>query len=120
MTAQHLYLEASRRGLRLEPRGDKLAVIPANLCPPDFADALRAHKRELLDLLAVQALPPPAAQPPFDDLDTPHLAGWNRFGHPLYRGTEREWRAYWRRPCGRPSCPPRPNAGRGRGRRAEE
>ncbi len=118
MTAQHLCLEASRRGLRLEPRGDKLAVIPAHLCPPDFADELRAHKRELLDLLAVQAPPPPppppAAPPPCDDLDTPHLAGWDRFGHPLYRGTEREWRAYWRRPRGRPGCRPRPNAGRGR------
>lgn len=63
MTAQHLCLEASRRGLRLEPRGDKLAVIPAHLCPPDFADELRAHKRELLNLLETRTacLPPDCA-----------------------------------------------------------
>jgi hypothetical protein len=46
-----LYFEAAKRGLRLEPRGDKLAVIPANRLPPDFADVLRQHKRELLDWL---------------------------------------------------------------------
>lgn len=63
MTAQHLCLEASRRGLRLEPRGSMLAVIPAHLCPPDFADELRAHKRELLDLLETRTacLPPDCA-----------------------------------------------------------
>src|SRR6266446_569976 len=43
--------QATRLGLRLEPRGDKLAVIPANRCPPDFADVLREHKRELLNFL---------------------------------------------------------------------
>jgi hypothetical protein len=46
-----LYQRAIRLGLRLEPRGDKLAVIPAKHCPPDFADVLRQHKGELLDLL---------------------------------------------------------------------
>ncbi len=51
MTAQQLYAEATNRGLRLEPRGTKLAVIPANRCPPEFADVLRQHKRELLDWL---------------------------------------------------------------------
>ena len=49
MTTMELYEEAARRGLRLEPRGDKLAVIPASRCPPDFADVLRQHKHELLD-----------------------------------------------------------------------
>jgi hypothetical protein len=51
MTAIELYNEAARRGLRLELAGDKLAVIPAKRCPPDFADVLRQHKRELLDWL---------------------------------------------------------------------
>jgi hypothetical protein len=32
MTPQELYSEARRRGLRLEPRGASLAVIPAKLC----------------------------------------------------------------------------------------
>lgn len=54
-----------RLGLRLEPRGDMLAVIPADRVPPDFADLLRKHKRELLDWLSRapcpgwQIVPPP-------------------------------------------------------------
>lgn len=43
--------QASRLGLRLESRGDKLAVIPARKCPPDFAVTLRTHKGELLAFL---------------------------------------------------------------------
>lgn len=52
MTPHDLYLEAARRGLRLEPRGDKLAVIPKGKCPPDFRDVLLAHKAALLEWLA--------------------------------------------------------------------
>ena len=55
MTAFELYHEAARRGLRLEPRGDKLAVIPGDRVPPQFADVLRQHKRELLDWLESRA-----------------------------------------------------------------
>jgi|ERR1039458_5974198 hypothetical protein len=55
MTATELYQEAVWRGLRLEPRGNKLAVIPGDRVPPDFADALRQHKREILSLLEGQA-----------------------------------------------------------------
>ena len=51
MTPSELCREATRRGLQLEPRGDKLAVIPAKCCPPEFADMLRQHKGELLDWL---------------------------------------------------------------------
>ena len=51
MNAEALYIEATRRGLRLEPRGDKLAVLPGDRCPPDFANVLRAHKGELLSWL---------------------------------------------------------------------
>lgn len=57
MTAHDLYLEASRRGLRLEPVGGKLAVTPAKRCPPDFADVLRQHKAELLDWLSCPPSP---------------------------------------------------------------
>lgn len=55
-----LYHRAVAFGLRLEPRGDRLAVIPANRCPPEFADVLRDHKAELLDWLQARAahLPP--------------------------------------------------------------
>jgi hypothetical protein len=55
MKAQTLCVEATRRGLRLESRGDKLAVIPAKRCPPEFADTLRQHKQEILTLLEGQA-----------------------------------------------------------------
>jgi hypothetical protein len=55
MTAQTLINRATELGLRLEPRGDKLAVIPAQRCPADFADVLRQHKGELLNLLEAQA-----------------------------------------------------------------
>ena len=55
MTAIELYREAARRGLRLEPRGDKLAVIPGDRVPPGFADTLRQHKQEILSLLEGQA-----------------------------------------------------------------
>jgi hypothetical protein len=53
MTSPHdVYLEACRRGLRLEPAGDRLAVMPKGKCPPDFADVLREHKAELLSWLS--------------------------------------------------------------------
>ncbi len=55
MNALELYHEAARRGLRLEPRGDKLAVIPGDRVPPEFADTLRQHKQEILSLLEGQA-----------------------------------------------------------------
>jgi hypothetical protein len=55
MTATKLFQEAKRLGLRLEPRGDKLAVIPAQRCPPDFAEVLRQHKGELLVWLKSEA-----------------------------------------------------------------
>jgi len=61
MTAFDLYNEAARRGLRLEAReGGKLAVIPGDRVPPQFADALRQHKRELLDLLEAHSARIPA------------------------------------------------------------
>jgi hypothetical protein len=75
MTPLELCQEATRRGLRLEPRGDKLAVIPARLCPPDFADVLRQHKRELLDLLEGQAAGLPPDQAPWLHVARQVLAG---------------------------------------------
>jgi len=54
VTALQLLHDAARRGLTLKPAGlDRLAVIPARLCPPEFADILREHKPELLSLLSV-------------------------------------------------------------------
>lgn len=64
MTPRELYLEAVRRGLRLERAGDKLAVFPRGHCPPDFADALRQNKAELLDWLTRPPCPGWRAVPP--------------------------------------------------------
>lgn len=62
MTAIELYDLATKQGLRLEARGDKLAVIPRDRVSPDLAETLRQHKTELLDWLSRprgwQALPP--------------------------------------------------------------
>lgn len=66
MTAPELYQEAARRGLRLEPRGDKLAVIPGEHVPLEFADTLRKHKAELLDWLTRPPCPGWQAVPPAD------------------------------------------------------
>src|SRR5262245_35991765 len=67
MTPHDLYLEAARRGLRLEAYGDKLAVLPKGKCPPDFAEVLRQHKAALLDWFARPPCPGWQAVPP-DDL----------------------------------------------------
>src|SRR5438876_375756 len=56
MKPSEIFHEAARRGLRLEPAGDKLAVFPKGRCPPDFADLLRGHKRELLDWLETRTI----------------------------------------------------------------
>jgi hypothetical protein len=116
-TPHHLYLEACRRGLRLEPAGDKLAVMPKGKCPPDFADTLRAHKAELLAWLsrsprAWQTVPPsdlplnltmPRPSPEDRERvilylrrqtgDRPfELAGWIvRREHAYYEGPGKKW-----------------------------
>ncbi len=56
MTVSELFERATELGLRIEPRGDRLAVIPASRCPLDFANVLRGHKRELLDWLETRSI----------------------------------------------------------------
>lgn len=101
MTALDLYLEATRRGLHLEPRGDKLAVSPPDLCAPEFVELLRQHKRELLDLLESKSARLPADCAPwlhvarqvmageFDGADRSTAEsitiGLRSIGHPLCR-----------------------------------
>jgi len=75
MTVQELCCEARKRGLRLEPRGDKLAVIPAERVPPDFADLLRHHKRDLLDWLETKSVQMPADCVPWLHVARQVLAG---------------------------------------------
>jgi hypothetical protein len=66
VTARELYAEATRRGLHLEPRGNKLAVIPARLLDPGFRDTLLANKPALLDWLTRPPCPGYGAIPPGD------------------------------------------------------
>lgn len=66
---------ATELGLRLERRGDKLAVIPAQLCPPEFATALRRHKRELLDFIEARAASLPADEAPWFHIAKQVMAG---------------------------------------------
>lgn len=48
---ERLHAEATRRGLTLALRGDRLGVSPAERLDPEFREALLAHKGELLDWL---------------------------------------------------------------------
>ncbi len=65
MTTPHdVFLEARKRGLWLEPRGDHLAVMPKGVCPPDFDAVLRKHKSALLHWLKHPPCPGWQAIPP--------------------------------------------------------
>jgi hypothetical protein len=49
-----LLCQAAELGLKLEVKDSRtLTVEPASRCPPDFADALRAHKWHLLCVLSL-------------------------------------------------------------------
>jgi hypothetical protein len=56
MTALKLIAEAEQQGLTLKATGTYLDVIPGQLCPPDFAQKLRARKPELLALLRMRGM----------------------------------------------------------------
>ena len=55
------------RGVTLEPRGDKLRVVPASAVTPEEVEALRSSKAEVLALLnaarARNAMPAEAPRP---------------------------------------------------------
>ena len=46
-----LIAELVRRGFQLSPRGDKLAVAPANKLTPELTEILKTYKPEILRLL---------------------------------------------------------------------
>lgn len=75
MTPFQLHRRASELGLRLEPRGDKLAVIPAERLTPDFAAELRQHKREILDWLETRTVQLTPDQVPWLHVSRQILAG---------------------------------------------
>lgn len=96
MNAHDLYLEATRRGLRLEPAGDKLAVRPKGKCPPDFANKLREHKVELLVWLGRSPCPGWRAVPPFGLPINPNMP------RPALENRERVIAYVLRQGCDRP------------------
>ncbi len=51
MTNVALLDQAIGHGLMIRTTGESLIVQPASRCPPEFAEALRQHKRQLLALL---------------------------------------------------------------------
>jgi len=73
--SDELLRQARGLGLRLEARGDKLAVIPAARCPPEFAARLRAHKSDLLTALEGRAANLPADCIPWLHIARQVLAG---------------------------------------------
>lgn len=75
MNPTTLLNRAAGLGLRLERRGDKLAVIPAQRCPPEFAGELRRHKRELLDYIEAKAASLPADEAPWFHIAKQILCG---------------------------------------------
>ncbi len=75
MTAPDLFRRAAALGLRLEPRGDRLAVIPGSRLPAELADSLRQHKTELLMLLESRALGLPDDCAPWLHVSKQVLAG---------------------------------------------
>jgi hypothetical protein len=54
-TAELLLRKAASLGIRLEQEGLMLAISPADECPEELLDKLRAHKQEVLDLLESRA-----------------------------------------------------------------
>ena len=80
MTAEHvaeLLGELTRRGIRLEPRGDALAFFPRRRVPAELRDQLRQHKDELLHMLRGEVT---VAEPPAVTVTSPAQAT----SHPPY------------------------------------
>jgi hypothetical protein len=70
-----IYHEATRLGLRLIPRGDRLEVIPKSRLTPEFTDILLEHKTELLAFLEVA-----------DNIVRPNRASWLHVAKQLFAG----------------------------------
>ena len=59
---KEILVRARRLGLTLQLEGDRIAVAPARLCPPDLLSALRAHKPVVIALLEGDSCGLPADQ----------------------------------------------------------
>jgi hypothetical protein len=53
MTTIEVYQKAAELGLSLSSKKENVLIVrPADRCPPDFAETLRAHKLHLLSMLS--------------------------------------------------------------------
>lgn len=66
MTAAEIHDRALRQGLRLERRGDMLAIMPADRVSREFVEVLRQHKTELMEWLSQPTCPGWQVVPPTD------------------------------------------------------
>ena len=57
---QAILTRAQRLGLHLQVEGERIAIAPARLCPPELLATIREHKPEVMFLLEARAyhLPP--------------------------------------------------------------
>jgi hypothetical protein len=95
MTAAEILAEARRRGVELQPRGDRIACVgPAAALDERFLAALAAQRPAVLRLLARAAAParvgPPALDPPGWADSRPRR--WRCTG-PFCRHRSRWWRS---------------------------
>ena len=65
MTASAILAQLHELGVMVRPNGDVLRLRPAAAVPPDLLTGVKAHKAELLALVAANDTPPvlPAASP---------------------------------------------------------
>ena len=47
--------DARKLGLRLQVEGERIAIAPARLCPPEMLAIIREHKTEIMFLLEARA-----------------------------------------------------------------
>ncbi len=52
--APAILARARALGLKLAVRGERIAIRPARLCPPELVEEIRAHKPALLDELVAE------------------------------------------------------------------
>jgi len=64
MKPRDLFVEAQKRGLRLELDNGRVVVKPKGACPSDFLGVLRAHKSELFKWLSSTPCPGWSRVPP--------------------------------------------------------
>jgi hypothetical protein len=73
--AETICREARRWNLRLELRGDKIAVIPGSKAPPQFIELVRENKAALLSWLEATGAGLPRDQAPWLHVAKQVLAG---------------------------------------------